>query len=306
MEREYRSFFLIQVIESSILGLFSCLDDGHVEEDLKLLIAVDMEGISGIVSWDQVTPDSTEWQRFRLIMTEEVNAAIRGAMEEGVEDVIVTDGHWRGDNIVIENLDPRAKLNSGGLSPFSMIQGIDEGINFAFFIGYHARMGTQNAILDHTWSSVVVANVWINGKLVGETGLNAALCAHHRVPVILLSGDQSVCREARELIPGIETVVVKNATGRYSAECLHPTITQSMIQAAARESVRAYKDGISSKPIEVQSPIQVEVEFRASDMADKVAILPGIIRIDGRKIRFSSDTMPEAFCEFRSIVKMAG
>ena len=273
---------------------------------MKLLIAVDMEGISGVVSWDQVTPDSTEWQRFRRIMTEEVNAAIQGAMLEGVDEVIVTDGHWRGDNIVIENLDQRARLNSGGPSQFAMIQGVDQGVDFAFFIGYHARMGTKHAILDHTWSSTSVANVWLNGSLVGETGLNAALCGHFNVPIILLTGDQAVTLEAKELIPGIETVEVKKGNSRFSADCLHPSVTQKMILEAAQNAVKKYRAGNNPLPLKIEAPISVEVDFRSSDLADKVEIMPGIIRIDGRRIRFSCETMPDAYCEFRKIVNMAG
>lgn len=273
---------------------------------MKLLIAVDMEGISGVVSWDQVTPDSTEWQRFRRIMTEEVNAAIQGAMLEGGDEVIVADGHWRGDNIVIENLDQRARLNSGGPSQFAMIQGVDQGVDFAFFIGYHARMGAKHAILDHTWSSTVVANVWLNGNLVGETGLNAALCAHFNVPVILLTGDQAVTLEAKELIPGIETVEVKKGNSRFSADCLHPSVTQKMILEAAQNAVKKYRAGNNPLPLKIEAPISVEVDFRSSDLADKVEIMPGIIRIDGRRIRFSCETMPDAYCEFRKIVNMAG
>jgi D-amino peptidase len=277
-----------------------------VEKNVKLLIAVDMEGISGVVSWDQVTPDSTEWQRFRRIMTNEVNAAIQGAMLEGVDEVIVTDGHWRGDNIVIENLDQRARLNCGGPSQFAMVQAVDQGVDFAFFIGYHARMGSKHAILDHTWSSTIVANIWLNGNLVGETGLNAALCAHFNVPVILLTGDQAVTLEARELIPGIEIVEVKKANSRFSADCLHPAITHNMILEAAKDAVKKYKAGNTPLPLKFETPILVEIEFRSSDMADKVEIMPGIIRIDGRKIRFSCETMPDAYCEFRKIVNMAG
>lgn len=273
---------------------------------MKLLIAVDMEGISGVVSWDQVTPDSTEWQRFRRIMTEEVNAAIQGAMFEGVNDVIVTDGHWRGDNIVVENLDQRARLNSGGPSQYAMVQGIDQGIDIAFFIGYHARMGTKHAILDHTWSSSTVANVWLNGIIVGETGLNAFLCGYFNVPVILLTGDLAVALEAKELIPGIDTVEVKKANSRFSADCLHPSVTQKMILEAAQNAVKKYRAGNNPMPLKIEAPILIEVEFRSSDMADKVEILPGIIRIDGRKIRFSCETMPDAYCEFRKIVNLAG
>jgi D-amino peptidase len=126
---------------------------------MKILIAVDMEGITGVTTWDQVTAGHTEYARFRTLMTEDVNAAIRGAFDAGATETIVADGHWNGSNILIEDLDRRARLNSGSPSPLSMMQGIDESVDAVFFIGYHARNGSPNAILDHTWSSRTVANV---------------------------------------------------------------------------------------------------------------------------------------------------
>ncbi|HET6824155.1 MAG TPA: M55 family metallopeptidase, partial [Anaerolineales bacterium] len=108
---------------------------------MKILIATDMEGITGVTTWDQVTPGHAEYARFRRQMTEDVNAAIRGAFDGGAKEVVVADGHWNASNILIEELDPRARLNTGSPSPFSMMEGIDESINGVMFVGYHARNG---------------------------------------------------------------------------------------------------------------------------------------------------------------------
>ncbi len=179
---------------------------------MKILIAVDMEGITGVVNFDQVTPGHPEYERFRKLMTEDVNAAVRGALAAGADEVVVSDGHWNNLNILIEQLDPRARLNSGSPRPYSMVEGADSGIDAACFVGYHARMGTPNAILDHTWSSERVANVWITPgggerRLIGEIGLNGAVCGHFGAPVVMISGDQSTCAEAAGLFPGIATAV---------------------------------------------------------------------------------------------------
>ncbi len=117
---------------------------------MKILIAADMEGITGVVHWDQVDSQHPEYQRFRRIMTGDVNSAIRGAFEGGADEVIVADGHDSARNILIEDLDPRARLNSGTPSPLAMVQGVDQGVDGAMFVGYHARCGAPNAILDHT------------------------------------------------------------------------------------------------------------------------------------------------------------
>lgn len=272
---------------------------------MKLLIAVDMEGITGVVSWNHVDPSHTEYQRFRQLMTQDVNAAVQGAAEGGADDIVVTDGHWNGDNILVEELDPRARLNSGSPSPYSMVQGIDQGVDAVLFIGYHARMGTPNAILDHTWSSTRVQNVWLNDRLTGEIGLNASLCGHFGVPVLMISADQAANDEAAAWIPGIREVVVKQASGRGSAEVLVPSITHSLISEGALQAVQNFKAGIAPAPLKTSGPITIGIEFLYSDMADRASVLPGSCRIDGRKLEFTLPDMPAAYRGFRAAVTLA-
>ncbi len=272
---------------------------------MKLLIAVDMEGITGVVTWNQVDPGHAEYQRFRRLMTQDVNAAIRGASEGGADEVVVTDGHWNSDNILIEELDPLARLNSGTPSPFSMVEGIDQGVDAVILIGYHARMGTANAILDHTWSSSRVQNLWLNGRLSGEIGLNAALCGHFGAPVLMISSDCAANQEAAEWIPGIEMVTIKKASSRWAAEVLPPAVTQQMICEGAEKAVRAFKAGKAPAPVKLETPLAVGLEFLYSEMADKALLLPGSRRFDGRKIEFSQPDMPAAYQTFRAAVTLA-
>ncbi len=272
---------------------------------MKILIAADMEGISGVVSWDHVDPSHAEYGRFRRIMTAEVNAAIQGAFEGGATEVVVSDGHNNGSNILIEELDPRAKLNTGTGSPFSMVQGIDQDVQGVFFIGYHARAGTHKAILDHTWSSRSVMNVWLNEALVGEIGLNSAVCGHFGAPVLLLSGDQSACAEAVELLGPIETVPVKQASGRFSAECLPPPVSQERIRLAAIQAVQRLAAGKAVQPLHIQAPVTLALQFPTSEMADSAARLPGASRLDGRRIEFTAADMPGAYTGFRAAVSLA-
>lgn len=272
---------------------------------MKLLIAVDMEGISGVTTWDQVTPGHAEWQRFRRIMTAEVNAAIEGALAGGADEVVVTDGHWNGDNILIEELHPRARLNTGSPSPFSMVEGLQGGVDAAFFVGYHARNGTAHAILDHTWSAARIHNLFINGRVTGEAGWNASLCGHFGIPVLLMSGDQSAAAEAREWIPGIDTVVTKTARGRWSAEVLPPALVRENLRAAAAEAVGKYLAGSGPAPLRPGSPVTIRIEFVGSDMGDKAALLPGIRRLDGRTLEFTGEDMPAVYQAFRAAVTLA-
>jgi len=271
---------------------------------MKILVAVDMEGITGVTTWDQVTPGHAEYARFRKLMTQDVNAAIRGAIEAGADEIVVADGHWDGANILIEEIDPRARLNTGSPSPFSMMQGIDETVDGVIFIGYHARNGSPNAILDHTWSRKTVANVWLNDMLTGEYGLNGAVAGHFGVPVIMVSGDQTACAQVVDILGDMETAIVKQATGRFAAECLPPQVTQDLIFMSAARAVTRLQDGDVPEPFVLDTPIRLTVEFFTSDMADRASKIPFTQR-DGTRITLTTQEMASAYSGFRSLVTLA-
>jgi D-amino peptidase len=272
---------------------------------MDILIAADMEGITGVVNWDQVNPNHPEYARFRKLMTADINAAIRGTLEAGADEVFVTDGHANGNNILIEELNPQARLNTGTPSPYAMVQGCDLGLDAALFIGYHARAGTTNAILDHTWSSATVANVWLNNRLVGESGLNAALLGHFNVPVIMISGDEAVCAEALELLGPIEMAAIKKASGRTSAECLPPYISQEKISEAAGRAIQHLNHDKPPKAFKVNTPIELKIEFISSDMTDRASLFPGTRRLDGRRIACTTENMPNCYSAMRTLITLA-
>ena len=271
---------------------------------MKILIACDMEGVTGVVNWDQVTPGHYEYPRFRKLMTQDVNSAISGAFDGGATEVIVADGHWHGTNILIEELDRRVRLNASTSSPYSMMQGIDESVDGVIFIGYHARQGSERAICDHTWSSATVSNLWLNETLVGEFGLNGALAGYFGVPVIMVSGDQTACQQTVELLGAMETAVVKTALGRYSAECLPPEVTSKLISDAAKRAVANLTRGKAPDPFIIDTPVVVTVDFRSSDMADRALRLPGTLR-DSTRVSIEMPDMNDAYSMFRVLVSLA-
>jgi D-amino peptidase len=272
---------------------------------MNILIAADMEGVAGVVNWDHVNPEHKEYDRFRKLMTEEVNAAVRGAYDAGAESVRIADGHAHGRNILIEDLDPRAHLHSGTPSPLGMVAGVENDVDAAMFVGYHARAGTERAILDHTWSSQRVINLRLNGELIGETGLNAALCGHFDVPVLMVSGDRAVCDEARALLGTIETAAVKEATGRSAATCLPPEAAQERIYEAARRAVTRFTNGDGPEALQVSLPVTFTIEFPNSEMADKAALLPGTER-EGRGISYTAEDIVTGFRGVRGALALAG
>lgn len=272
---------------------------------MKILIADDMEGISGVVDWGHVDSRNPEYERFRRIMTAEVNAAVAGAFAGGADEVVVSDGHGGAKNIMIEDLDPRARLNSGSPSPFQMVQGIDKNVDGLIFVGYHARYGTLAGILAHTWSLGVV-NCWINDLLVGEIGLNASLAGHFGVPLLMISSDQAGCNEASALVPGVEIVAVKQGSGTFAAECLPPKLTHPLIRETAERAVKNLKGGKAPAPLSTSKPVTLKIEFNNALQTDRASVVLGVERLDGRLLKLQVPDMAEAYRAFRTLVGMAG
>ncbi|MCC6146706.1 MAG: M55 family metallopeptidase [Anaerolineaceae bacterium] len=271
---------------------------------MKLLIATDMEGISGVVNWDQVRPSHSEYVRSRKIMTGDVNAVVEGALRGGADEVIVADGHNNGYNILLEELDPRVRLHTGNAAPLAMVQGAGDDIDAAMFVGYHGRAGHPLAVLSHTWDPHIL-NVWLNEFLVGESGINAAVCGYFGAPLLLVSGDQGLAEEVSALIPGVETVVVKYATSYFSAECLPLSESWERLRKGAEEALRRFKRGGGPQPFLLTSPMRVTIEFSLSSQADSAMKMPGAIRLDGRKVQAPASDALAAYNLFRTLVQLS-
>jgi D-amino peptidase len=271
---------------------------------MRVYISVDMEGVAGVVHEDQTDPTeprhSGEYNRFRRLMTNETNAAIAGALEAGAKGVLVNDSHWLMRNLLAEELNPAAELLSGGPKRLSMVEGIDGGFDAAMFIGYHARGGTRNATIDHTYTSRVY-EARINGEPVGELGLNAAMAGVHGVPVALVSGDQALAAEAKALLDaGIETVIVKEAVGRFAAKSLAPAVACERIRGGAAAALRR-----KHLPFTFKAPIRLEVDFIVSQMADMAELVPGSRRTGGRTIGYTGEDYREVFRAWRAMYNLA-
>jgi D-amino peptidase len=185
-----------------------------------------------------------------------------------------------------------------------MVQGADEDVDGAMFIGYHARVGTQNAILDHTWSGSI-AGFWLNGQAMGEIGINAAVCGHYGVPLLMISGDQTACAEAETLLGPLEQAIVKRAVGRMTAECLSPEVAQQRIYDASRRAVGRLASGDRPKPLVLERPIIATVELTTSEMADGAALLPGARRLEGKRIEVSVQDVVVAYRAMRAALALA-
>ena len=272
---------------------------------MRVYISVDMEGVAGVVHEDQTDPvdprHAAEYNRFRRLMTAEANAAIEGALAAGAERVLVNDSHWLMMNLLAEELHPAAELLSGGPKARSMVEGIELGFDAALFVGYHARAGAGHAIIDHTYTSNV-HEARLNGRPVGELAINAALAGTFDVPVALVSGDQALAAEARDLLgPAVETVIVKHAVGRFAARSVSPEVACRRIREGTTTAL-----GRTHAPFRLTAPVRLEVDFAETQMADMAELVPGSVRTAGRTLEFAHQDYREVFRAWRALYNLAG
>lgn len=273
---------------------------------MKLYISADMEGVAGITAVEQTNPvGQPEYPHSCRLMTAEVAAACEGAFEGGATEIVVNDSHWDMRNLIHEDLPAKVRLIRGSLKPLSMNQGLDASCSAAAFTGYHAPAGTADAILDHTYSGATAYEVRINGERCSEARINAAVAGFFGVPVIFISGDQNACADARSFLPGIETVVVKEAIGRYAASSLSPEQSRAAIRAAMKKAVAASKSA-GPAPYSFASPVELELVFTGTAKADVASLLPGSERLDGRTLRFRHDDFLTVFQAFRAMMTLGG
>lgn len=273
---------------------------GAGAQTFKVYISADMEGIAGVVSSDQVVATGSDYPLARQWMTQEVNAAIRGALDAGATDITVNDSHGNMQNIIISELDPSARLISGVTKPLGMMQGIDETFDAAIFIGYHAGAGARDAVLDHTYSGAVVYSLKVNGLEVPELGLNALIAGHFNVPVVFVSGDRAACEEAKEILGSNVTVLaVKDGIGRYAAN----SMSLQQAQTLTRQKVKkALQDRNEKTPFRLAPPYVITLTYLRSSQADLATLIPGVKRLDARTVQITSDNILTGFQFLRALM----
>jgi D-amino peptidase len=205
----------------------------------RVYVSVDLEGISGVNGDDQTSAGQPEYGRARKLMAEDANAAIRGAFDGGATEVVVNDSHGGQRNLLPEDLDPRARLISHSFKRYGMMEGLDDSFDAIIFVGYHAKADSPRGLFAHTGSGVI-RDLQINGRSVGEGGMNAALAMWYGVPVVAVSGDDVAVAQVKESVPGVKTVAVKRAINMRAAE-LKP------LQQARREYKRRHERALPAQ-----------------------------------------------------------
>ena len=269
---------------------------------MKLYLSCDMEGTAAVCSWTQVDPaNTTEYPYYRRLMSLEVAAAIAGAREAGVGDVLVNDSHSSMRNVLWDELPDDVRMIYGNRKPFSMAEGIDASFDCAFFTGYHGGCGTQDAVLEHTYTSETLSLTRVNGRVCNEAMLNAAILGLADVPVVLITGDRAVVEQTRSALPWITGVAVKDSIGRYAANSLSPARARALIREAAREAIGRIGE---AKPFTFQPPVALELDFVQTHNADFAELIPSFERIGARTVRFVHEDYRVVFRAFLAAMRL--
>jgi D-amino peptidase len=264
----------------------------------KVFISVDMEGISGISGADQLSAAGAEYNRYRKLMADDTNAAIRGARAGGATEILVNDSHGTMRNLRLEDLESGVRLISHSFKRSGMMEGLDESFDAAIFIGYHAQAGSPNGLFAHTGSGVI-ADVRVNGRSLGESGLNTLVAGWYGVPVVLVTGDDVAVKQVGTVATDARTVVAKRAINLRAVDLRPLDEVHRDIEAAAKEG------GARAKRIapKREATYKVDVQFHETFIPEVAENLPGMLRPAPDTIAFSADTMPRAYTLIRLLYR---
>ncbi len=260
-------------------------------QKLKIHLSIDMEGIAGVVTGEQLGPTGFEYGRFREFMTKEAVAAVEAVKGAGATEIIVGDSHGNGQNLLIDQFPQDVKIIRSWPRRLGMMAGIDGTVDAAIFIGYHAGTNNPAGVRAHTFSSANLTRVSLNGTNVTEGSWNAAIAGHFNVPVIMMSGDDAAIAEVRGVIGNLEGAETKRSLGFHSALTLTPQAAVTLIQQRVKAAMGRRAE---FKPFKVQTPVTVEVSYKNYMPAEVLAYLPIFERIDSHSIRFRAKDMVEA------------
>jgi len=267
---------------------------------MKVWMSLDMEGVAGIVDWDQCRPGSPSYALGCQLLQAEVNAAIEGAIAGGATEIVLNDSHSS-----MANLDPRliagnAQYISGRHKPMYMMQGLDETFDAIFFIGYHGSISGKPSTMSHTYNPEVFSGAKLNGTYVGESGINALVADHFGVPIAFLSGDAVTWEETAAFASGGVNVVTKVSISRASAKNLHPNESCRQIRRGAELAMNRVAEGAVDLPA-IAKPAELELEMLTGDMADVATWARGVERVGDRAVRIVGENLLAVFTSFVAV-----
>jgi D-amino peptidase len=254
----------------------------------KVYISADMEGVVGVVTGAQLGPSGFDYATARKYMTQEVLAAIRGARAAGATEILISDSHGNGQNLLLDDLPPDVTVVRSWPRPLMMMEGIDSTFDAAIFIGYHAGTTNPDGVRAHTMSSARLADIRLNGLSVPEGGINAAIAGHFGVPVVMVSGDDAAVAEISHVVGDIEGAVVKWNHSFHSARTLMPEAAYRLIEEKVEAALRRLDD---FEPVVLETPVTLDVRFKNYRPSQVLAYLPIVERTDAHSIRYVGEDM---------------
>lgn len=267
-----------------LLIVFACRGDSSADDTpgkgISIYIHTDLEGVTGIDSFEMIQRDGPRFAECCELLMGDLNAAVDGAFAGGATHVTVLDSHGGGKNFVMEKLDPRAEYDTKENRKWW--GKLDSSYSGTLFIGAHAMAGTINGFLDHTQNSLQWYNYIVNGRKTGELGQWGIVAGYYEVPMLMVSGDEAACVEARQFFGNIETAIVKRGVGRNQAELVESEEARKRIREAARRAISLIG---KVKPYKVTTPMEIILEFNRADFCESRLGKAGIERIDARTIR---------------------
>jgi D-amino peptidase len=266
---------------------------------VKIFISSDMEGTAGVVDWDHVVAGGLLYPYYCELLTNEVNAAIEGAMRAGADEFLVNDSHSKMANLKPSELEGSARYLSGRLKPMYMMEGLDETFDAVFFISYHGSMSSRGSTLSHTYFPTAFAQVAINGVVAGEAGINALVAKAYGVPIVLISGDEVTAREIAPFAPGVRAAVVKRSVSRFAADSMHPTAACELINERAYEAVASLA---GAQQVAITTPTTMAIDLRTSDYADLAARVAGVDRTGDLHCSITMESPLELYRTFITVV----
>ena len=257
---------------------------------LKIYISVDMEGVAGVVTADQLGPAGFEYERFRHFMTNETLAAVRAAKESGAAEIVVSDSHGNGESLLIDEFPKDVRIVRSWPRHGGMMAGLDQSFDAALFIGYHASTRNVCGVRAHTFSSAHLTRVTLNGNAVTEGEFNASYAGTLGVPVVFASGDDAALEELKSRLGKIETAETKRSLGFHSAETITPEASCERIAAGVKAALKRLDE---FKPYVVKTPVTLEISFKNYMPAEMLSYLRSVQRVDSHTIRFTGKDMAE-------------
>jgi len=289
--RSFRSAFSAFSAFSALSALTPARVEGQAPRGMKVFISVDMEGVAGVVTAEQLGPSGFEYQRAREWMTGEAIAAIDGAKEAGATEIVIADSHGNGQNLLIDRFTMDVTVIRAWPRPLGMMEGIDSTFQAAIFIGYHASTANPDGVRAHTFSSANYHSFKANGRELSEGGWNAMIAGYYGVPVALISGDESAIADLKAVAPDVEPAIIKHSISFHAAATATPAASAALIKLRVKSALSRLGN---IKPVARVAPVTIDLTFKNYQPSQILAYLPMFTRVGSHGIRFQARDVIEA------------